>query len=157
MAWWEGFLLWVYPGVTDKKAIKRFNTMNEVCYEKLMENAGKNQAKYFHLLRLFWLRHSSGWETSSWFAAPFVDAIGHGDIGLHTCLMVGFDFCALKKRDGEDGTTLRLIQEIREGFRFSFAAVPRVVPVVRPRPCVIWRCRTKLVRNFHWDLTKGRL
>lgn len=33
------------PGVTDKKAIKRFNTMNEVCYEKLMENAGKNQAK----------------------------------------------------------------------------------------------------------------
>lgn len=35
-----------------------------------------------------------------------------GDIGLHTCLMVGFDFCALEKRDGEDGTTLRLIQEI---------------------------------------------
>jgi len=23
--------------------------------------------------------------------------------------MVGFDFCALEKRDGEDGTTLRLI------------------------------------------------
>ncbi len=44
------FSLWVYPGVTDKKAIKRFNTMNEVCYEKLMENAGKNQAKHFQLL-----------------------------------------------------------------------------------------------------------
>lgn len=26
--------------------------MNEVCYEKLMENAGKNQAKYFHLAAL---------------------------------------------------------------------------------------------------------
>jgi len=36
-----------YIGVTDKKAIKRFNTMNEVCYEKLMENAGKNQVLIF--------------------------------------------------------------------------------------------------------------
>lgn len=36
-----------YVGVTDKKAIKRFNTMNEVCYEKLMENAGKNQVLIF--------------------------------------------------------------------------------------------------------------
>lgn len=36
-----------YVGVTDKKAIKRFNTMNEVCYEKLMESAGKNQVLIF--------------------------------------------------------------------------------------------------------------
>jgi len=36
-----------YIGITDKKAIKRFNTMNEVCYEKLMENAGKNQVLIF--------------------------------------------------------------------------------------------------------------
>jgi pre-mRNA-splicing helicase BRR2 len=36
-----------YIGVTDKKAIKRFNTMNEVCYEKLMENAGRNQVLIF--------------------------------------------------------------------------------------------------------------
>merc|ERR1719284_1273979 len=36
-----------YIGVTDKKAIKRFNTMNEVCYEKMMENAGKNQVLIF--------------------------------------------------------------------------------------------------------------
>jgi len=36
-----------YIGITDKKAIKRFNTMNEVCYDKLMENAGKNQVLIF--------------------------------------------------------------------------------------------------------------
>lgn len=36
-----------YIGITDKKAIKRFNTMNEVCYEKLMDNAGKNQVLIF--------------------------------------------------------------------------------------------------------------
>eukprot|EP00429_Kryptoperidinium_foliaceum_P049989 CAMPEP_0176116146 /NCGR_PEP_ID=MMETSP0120_2-20121206/58331_1 /TAXON_ID=160619 /ORGANISM="Kryptoperidinium foliaceum, Strain CCMP 1326" /LENGTH=2173 /DNA_ID=CAMNT_0017450395 /DNA_START=42 /DNA_END=6563 /DNA_ORIENTATION=+ len=36
-----------YIGITDKKAIKRFSTMNEVCYEKLMENAGKNQVLVF--------------------------------------------------------------------------------------------------------------
>mmetsp|Transcript_16957 Transcript_16957/g.39591 ORF Transcript_16957/g.39591 Transcript_16957/m.39591 type:complete len:2174 (-) Transcript_16957:228-6749(-) len=36
-----------YIGITDKKAIKRFNTANEVCYEKLMEDAGKNQVLIF--------------------------------------------------------------------------------------------------------------
>mmetsp|Transcript_75394 Transcript_75394/g.157134 ORF Transcript_75394/g.157134 Transcript_75394/m.157134 type:complete len:2169 (-) Transcript_75394:248-6754(-) len=36
-----------YIGITDKKAIKRFNTMNEVCYQKLMDNAGKNQVLIF--------------------------------------------------------------------------------------------------------------
>ncbi|CBZ54476.1 RNA helicase-related protein required for pre-mRNA splicing, related [Neospora caninum Liverpool] len=36
-----------YIGVKDKKAIKRYNTMNEVTYEKLMENAGKSQVLIF--------------------------------------------------------------------------------------------------------------
>lgn len=32
-----------YIGVTEKKAIKRFQIMNEVVYEKVMEHAGKSQ------------------------------------------------------------------------------------------------------------------
>ncbi|KAG6377557.1 hypothetical protein JVT61DRAFT_15372 [Boletus reticuloceps] len=33
--------------VTEKKAIKRFQVMNEVCYEKLLDQAGKNQILVF--------------------------------------------------------------------------------------------------------------
>ena len=36
-----------FIGVTEKKAIKRFQVMNEVCYEKLLEQAGKNQTLVF--------------------------------------------------------------------------------------------------------------
>lgn len=32
-----------YIGITEKKAVKRFQIMNEVVYEKVMEHAGKNQ------------------------------------------------------------------------------------------------------------------
>lgn len=32
-----------YIGVTEKKAIKRFQIMNDLVYEKVMEHAGKNQ------------------------------------------------------------------------------------------------------------------
>ena len=33
-----------YIGVTEKKAIKRFQVMNEIVYEKVLQHAGKNQA-----------------------------------------------------------------------------------------------------------------
>ncbi|XP_058793100.1 U5 small nuclear ribonucleoprotein 200 kDa helicase [Phymastichus coffea] len=36
-----------YIGVTEKKALKRFQVMNEVVYEKTMEHAGKNQILIF--------------------------------------------------------------------------------------------------------------
>ena len=36
-----------FIGVTEKKAIKRFQLMNEICYEKLLEQAGKNQVLVF--------------------------------------------------------------------------------------------------------------
>ncbi|TIB36491.1 hypothetical protein E3P84_00909 [Wallemia ichthyophaga] len=36
-----------FVGITEKKAIKRFSTMNEVCYEKVLEQAGKNQVIVF--------------------------------------------------------------------------------------------------------------
>ncbi|XP_037076641.1 LOW QUALITY PROTEIN: putative U5 small nuclear ribonucleoprotein 200 kDa helicase, partial [Pollicipes pollicipes] len=36
-----------YIGVTEKKAIKRFQVMNEIVYEKVMEHAGKNQVLIF--------------------------------------------------------------------------------------------------------------
>ncbi|CAI4227464.1 unnamed protein product [Auanema sp. JU1783] len=36
-----------YIGVTEKKALKRFQAMNEVVYEKIMEHAGKNQVLVF--------------------------------------------------------------------------------------------------------------
>lgn len=32
----------VYVGITEKKAIKRMMLMNEICYEKVMERAGKH-------------------------------------------------------------------------------------------------------------------
>ncbi|KAJ3381344.1 DEIH-box ATPase [Entophlyctis sp. JEL0112] len=36
-----------YIGVTEKKAIKRFQLMNEITYEKILEDAGKNQVLVF--------------------------------------------------------------------------------------------------------------
>ncbi|XP_076308174.1 U5 small nuclear ribonucleoprotein l(3)72Ab isoform X1 [Tachypleus tridentatus] len=36
-----------YIGITEKKAIKRFQVMNEILYEKVMEHAGKNQVLVF--------------------------------------------------------------------------------------------------------------
>ncbi|KAG8036648.1 hypothetical protein G9C98_003970 [Cotesia typhae] len=36
-----------YIGVTEKKALKRFQVMNEIVYEKTMEHAGKNQILIF--------------------------------------------------------------------------------------------------------------
>mmetsp|Transcript_35927 Transcript_35927/g.58074 ORF Transcript_35927/g.58074 Transcript_35927/m.58074 type:complete len:2158 (+) Transcript_35927:72-6545(+) len=36
-----------YIGITEKKAIKRFTLMNEITYEKVMEQAGKNQVLIF--------------------------------------------------------------------------------------------------------------
>ncbi|KZO96269.1 Sec63-domain-containing protein [Calocera viscosa TUFC12733] len=36
-----------FIGVTEKKAIKRFQVMNEVCYEKVLDQAGTNQTLVF--------------------------------------------------------------------------------------------------------------
>eukprot|EP00923_Selenidium_pygospionis_P000890 GHVN01001382.1.p1 GENE.GHVN01001382.1~~GHVN01001382.1.p1 ORF type:complete len:2211 (-),score=363.43 GHVN01001382.1:2249-8881(-) len=36
-----------YVGIKDKKAIKRYNTINKVVFEKVMENAGKHQVLVF--------------------------------------------------------------------------------------------------------------
>ena len=37
----------IYVGVTEKKAIKRMMLMNEICYDKVMERAGKHQILVF--------------------------------------------------------------------------------------------------------------
>lgn len=36
-----------FIGITEKKAIKRYQVMNEVCYEKVLDNAGRNQVLVF--------------------------------------------------------------------------------------------------------------
>jgi pre-mRNA-splicing helicase BRR2 len=36
-----------FIGITEKKAIKRYQIMNEVCYEKVLDQAGKNQTLVF--------------------------------------------------------------------------------------------------------------
>lgn len=36
-----------FVGVTEKKAIKHYQVMNEVCYEKVLDQAGKNQTLVF--------------------------------------------------------------------------------------------------------------
>lgn len=41
-----------YVGITEKKAIKRFQIMNEIVYEKIMEHAGKNQVSLALTIRL---------------------------------------------------------------------------------------------------------
>ena len=49
-----------YVGVTEKKAIKRFQVMNEIVYDKVMQHAGKNQVCISHkmlvkkLVLCFW-------------------------------------------------------------------------------------------------------
>ena len=35
-----------YIGVTEKKAVKRFQVMNDIVYEKVTEHAGKNQVTF---------------------------------------------------------------------------------------------------------------
>ena len=37
----------IYVGVSEKKAIKRLMLMNEICYDKVMERAGKHQILVF--------------------------------------------------------------------------------------------------------------
>ena len=37
----------IYVGISEKKAIKRLMLMNEVCYEKVIERAGKHQILIF--------------------------------------------------------------------------------------------------------------
>lgn len=37
----------IYVGITEKKAIKRMVLMNEICYEKVAERAGKHQVIIF--------------------------------------------------------------------------------------------------------------
>ena len=34
-----------FIGITEKKAVKRFQLMNDIVYEKVIEHAGKNQVK----------------------------------------------------------------------------------------------------------------
>lgn len=38
-----------YIGITERKAIKRFQLMNEICYEKVLEQAGKNQVRRLYI------------------------------------------------------------------------------------------------------------
>ena len=37
----------IYVGITEKKAIKRMMLLNEICYEKVIERAGKHQILIF--------------------------------------------------------------------------------------------------------------
>lgn len=39
-----------YIGITEKKAMKRLQIMNELVYDKVMEHAGKHQVKIFILV-----------------------------------------------------------------------------------------------------------
>ena len=36
-----------FIGITEKKAMKRFQLMNDIVYEKVIEHAGKNQVRKF--------------------------------------------------------------------------------------------------------------
>lgn len=38
-----------YIGITEKKALKRFQAMNDVVYDKIMDHAGKSQVLSFEL------------------------------------------------------------------------------------------------------------
>ena len=40
-----------YVGITEKKAVKRWQVMNEIVYEKVMEHAGKNQVNFLDFLQ----------------------------------------------------------------------------------------------------------
>ena len=37
----------LYIGITEKKALKRFQLMNDICYEKVLSHAGRNQILIF--------------------------------------------------------------------------------------------------------------
>ena len=42
-----------YVGITEKKAVKRFQVMNDIVYEKVTEHAGKNQVKMVFIPKFF--------------------------------------------------------------------------------------------------------
>ncbi|GAB0200183.1 U5 small nuclear ribonucleoprotein 200 kDa helicase [Grus japonensis] len=50
-----------YVGITEKKAIKRFQIMNEVVYEKIMEHAGKDQSAGRLMRAIFEIILNRGW------------------------------------------------------------------------------------------------
>ena len=53
-----------YIGITEKKAVKRFQVMNDIVYEKVTEHAGKNQVNTTSLqLHRFKVRSYNLWRT----------------------------------------------------------------------------------------------
>lgn len=77
-----------YVGITEKKAIKRFQIMNEIVYEKIMEHAGKNQVSLENDVvckgtetrgkKVVCLNPLEGWSQRSW-AAVKPDSRGPSD------------------------------------------------------------------------------
>ena len=41
-----------YIGITEKKAVKRFQVMNDIVYEKVTEHAGKNQVHVINIISI---------------------------------------------------------------------------------------------------------
>jgi replicative superfamily II helicase len=42
-----------YIGVTEKKAVKRFQVMNDIVYDKVIEHAGKNQVGFLPFVGIY--------------------------------------------------------------------------------------------------------
>ena len=67
-------------GLTEKKPMKRYACMNEIVYEKTVENAGKNQVRHLqNKMGIYFLRF-------------FFEGGGHYnlDINLHICFPLPF-------------------------------------------------------------------
>ena len=89
-----------YIGITEKKAVKRFQVMNDIVYEKVTEHAGKNQVNTISLqLHRFKVRSYNLWRTSE-------------DIRFGTFNNLYFQVLIFVHSRKETGKTARVIRDM---------------------------------------------
>uniref|UniRef100_A0A8C7QQ96 U5 small nuclear ribonucleoprotein 200 kDa helicase n=1 Tax=Oncorhynchus mykiss TaxID=8022 RepID=A0A8C7QQ96_ONCMY len=89
-----------YVGITEKKAIKRFQIMNEIVYEKIMEHAGKNQVRpaqssvlLFYYIEMFYLAKVESCvlqNNMTQFSKQYIHFFIHQNLELKDLLPYGF-------------------------------------------------------------------
>jgi pre-mRNA-splicing helicase BRR2 len=103
-----------YIGITEKKAIKRFQLMNEICYEKVMACAGKSQVLIFC--------HSRA-ETAKTAMALRDLAIENDTIG--SFIVPESATAEILKEEGEQASNADLKELLEYGFGIHHAGMTR--------------------------------
>ena len=73
-----------YIGITEKKAVKRFQVMNDIVFDKIMEHAGRNQVSFSNGVRVVLYAYWICWHIFS--ACHYWDlCISQNCVPTHVC------------------------------------------------------------------------